>query len=811
MKKSIISFTKIFLFGLSIVSIIACKNNANPKLGDSSIKKVVAAMTLEEKANFVVGMGMKFDIPDSVLKKMPGGKNPFLPDGGKKKEAGPVVGATQTLVPGAAGTTLEIARLGITPMVLSDGPAGLRIDPMRKNDKATYYCTAFPVSTVLASTWDTELVNKVGQAMGNEVHEYGADILLAPAINIHRNPLCGRNFEYYSEDPLVAGKIAAAMIKGVQSNGVGTSLKHFAANNQETNRNTVNTIVSERALREIYLEGFRIAVEEAQPWTVMSSYNKINGTYTSESNDLLTKVLRDDWGFKGFVMTDWFGGKDAVAQMKAGNDMLQPGTPNQTQAIIKAVKEGKLDVKILDQNVERILNILQETPHFKKYSYSNKPDLKAHALVTRQAATDGMVLLKNDKEALPLAKEIKKVATFGKTSFEIIKGGTGSGNVNVAYSVSLVEGLKNAGYVIDESLSTSYLKYIKDERQKAPKPKNPIEMMMGGKPQVAEMVVDAKMAEKMSAENDVALITIGRNAGEGADRKVEGDFNLTDKEQSLIKTVSQAFQAKGKKAIVILNIGGVIEVASWKNLPDAILLAWQPGQEAGNSIADVVSGKVNPSGKLASTFPIKYADVPSAKNFPGIELPDTNKVKTPVSFMSGKPSEVVYAEDIYVGYRYYNTFNVNTAYEFGYGLSYTQFTYSNLKISSPEFKDKLTVSVEVKNTGKLAGREVVQLYLGAPVGKLNKPAEELKGFGKTKLLKPGESETLSFDVTSKELASFNEALSSWVAHAGKYMVKVGASSKDIRQTGTFTVKNEIMVKKVSKALTPSREIKKLYK
>lgn len=811
MKKSFISFTKIFLFGISIVSIIACKNNANPKLGDSPIKKVVAAMTLEEKANFVVGMGMKFDIPDSILKKMPGGKNPFTPGEDKKKESGPVVGTTEVLVPGAAGTTFELARLGITSMVLSDGPAGLRIAPMRKNDKATYYCTAFPVATVLASTWDTELVNKVGQAMGNEVHEYGADILLAPAINIHRNPLCGRNFEYYSEDPLVAGKIAAAMIKGVQSNGVGTSLKHFAANNQETNRNTVNTIVSERALREIYLEGFRIAVEEAQPWTVMSSYNKINGTYTSESNDLLTKVLRDDWGFKGFVMTDWFGGKDAVAQMKAGNDMLQPGTPNQTQAIIKAVKEGKLDQKILDQNVERILTVLQESPRFKKYNYSNKPDLKAHALVTRQAATDGMVLLKNDKEALPFVKSIKKIAAFGKTSYEIIKGGTGSGDVNVAYSVSLVEGFKNAGYAIDESLSTSYLKYIKDEYKKAPKPKNPIELMMGGKPRISEMVVDAKMAEKMAAENDIALITIGRNAGEGADRKVEGDFNLTDKEQSLIKTVSQAFQAKGKKAIVILNVGSVIEVASWRKLPDAILLAWQPGQEAGNSIADVISGKVNPSGKLTSTFPIQYADVPSAKNFPGIELPDTNKVKAPVSFMIGKPSEVVYAEDIYVGYRYYNTFNVNTAYEFGYGLSYTQFVYSNLKISSTEFKDKLTVSVEVKNTGKVAGREVVQLYLGAPAGKLNKPAEELKGFGKTKLLKPGETETLSFELTSKELASFNEASSSWIADAGKYMVKVGASSKDIRQTGTFMVKNEIMVKKVSKALTPTREIKKLYK
>ena len=813
MKNSAPRLSKVFLFGLSILSIIACKNNnsSSPKLGDSSMKNVVAAMTLEEKTRLVVGMGMKFEIPDSILKKMPGGKNPFMPDPAEEKGSGSVVGSTRVIVSGAAGTTFTLTRLGITPMVLADGPAGLRIDPKRKDDAATYYCTAFPVATVLASTWDTELVNKVGQAMGNEVHEYGADILLAPAINIQRNPLCGRNFEYYSEDPLLTGKIAAAMIIGVQTNGVGTSLKHFAANNQETNRNSVNTIVSERALREIYLEGFRIAIEEARPWTVMSSYNKINGTYTSESNDLLTKILRDDWGFKGFVMTDWFGGSDVVAQMKAGNDLLMPGTPKQTKAIIKAVKEGKLDQKILDRNVERILTILLESPRFKRSSYSNKPNLKAHALVTRQAATDGMVLLKNEKNALPLAKNCKKIAAFGNTSYEIIKGGSGSGNVNAAYTVELIDGLKSEGYIINESLGSSYHSYITETRKKLPKPTNPLVLLMGGKARVPEMVVDAKTADKMAAETDVALITIGRNAGEGADRKVEGDFNLTDKEKSLLKTVSQAFHAKGKKAIVILNIGGVVEVASWRDLPDAILLAWQPGQEAGNSIADVISGKVNPSGKLTSSFPIRYADVPSAKNFPGIELPDTAKIKAAVSFMSGKPSEVVYAEDIYVGYRYYNTFKVNTAYEFGYGLSYTQFDYLNLDISSTEFKDRLKVTVLIKNAGKVPGREVVQLYLGAPAVKLNKPSEELKGFAKTRLLKPGEIQTVSFEITAKELASFDEVSSSWIAEAGKYTVKVGASSKDIRQNISFTLKKELTVKKVNKALAPQQEIKKLYK
>jgi beta-glucosidase len=782
---------------LSLLTFGLSAGKEAPQLGKGTIKKVIAAMTLEEKAYFVTGTGMT----------LPGEKkaNDDNPTPGA-----PVVGETQKLVPGAAGTTYEIPHLGIRSMVMADGPAGLRISPTRPGDKNTYYCTAFPVATLLASTWDPDLVYKVGQAMGNEVLEYGADILLAPGMNLHRNPLCGRNFEYYSEDPLVVGKTAAAMVDGVESNGVGTSIKHFAANNAETNRNALNTIVGERALRELYLEGFRLAVQDAQPWTVMSSYNLINDVHASENYDLLTKILREDWGFKGFVMTDWFGGIDAVAQMKAGNDLIMPGSADQAKAIIAAVREKKLDESVLDRNIERIMQVLVQSPRFKGYKYSNKPDLKAHAVVARQAAAEGMVLLKNNGNALPLVSSVKTLAAFGNTSYEIITGGTGSGDVNEAYSVSLVAGLKDAGFGVEPNLQKAYMDYIQAARKK-----NPPTRQFSLPAPIGEMSVEAELAEKMATATDSALITIGRNSGEGSDRKVDGDFNLSPAEKELIKIVVDAFHAQGKKAIVALNIGGVIETASWRDLPDAILLTWQGGQEAGHSIADVLSGKVNPSGKLASTFPLQYQDVPSAGNFPGVVMePETKPVGGEdndmlSTFRRPKKSRVVYEEGIYVGYRYYQTFDVKPAYEFGYGLSYTMFDYSGLTLNSITFFDKLTATVTVKNTGKAAGKEVVQLYLSAPAKKLDKPEEELKGFTKTRLLQPGESQTVSFTITPRNLSSFDVDSSSWVAEAGKYEVRIGASSKDIRQKASFILNKELMVKKENKALAPPAPIDEL--
>jgi beta-glucosidase len=723
------------------------------------------------------------------------------------QEQGPVIGQTQDKVPGAAGTTFAIPRLDIPSIVVSDGPAGLRIDPFRNGDSSkTYYATAWPVATLLASSWDTALVKKMGVAFGSEVHDYGVDIVLAPALNIQRNPLGGRNFEYYSEDPVVAGCMTASIVNGIESNGVGTSIKHFAANNQETNRNTVNTIISERALREIYLKGFEIAIKKSQPWTVMSSYNKINGTYTSEEYDLLTTILRKEWGFKGLVMTDWFGGKDPVAQMKAGNDLLMPGTPNQTKAIIDSVKNGTLDEKVLDENAGRILNIIFQSPSFKNYKFSDKPDLKKDAQISRTVAEAGMVLLKDMNRALPFNKSIHKIALFGINGYELIAGGTGSGDVNKGYTVSIVQGLANAGYTVDADLKNAYTNYMSIEKSKHPK-KNFFAEFMNPTPPITEFAADNGLINKKAIEADIAVIAIGRNAGEGRDRKSEDDFNLSDTEKMLIKNVAGAFHAQNKKIIVVLNIGGVIEVASWRDEVDGILLAWQPGLEGGNAITDLLSGKVNPSGKLATTFPINYNDVPSAKNFPGKEFPDQ---ATTGSFgMKQIPAEVTYDEGIYVGYRYYNTYNVKTAYEFGYGLSYTKFSYNSLQLSSSQFQEKLTASVVITNSGKVAGKEVVQLYISAPPGKLNKPNEELKGFAKTGLLKPGQSETLIFTIHPSDLASFDTKRSSWVADAGKYTIKVGASSVDIKQTGGFNLSNELVVEKCHNVLAPQVTINEL--
>src|SRR5580658_534547 len=760
-----------------------------PQLGKDPISAVIKAMTREEKVKFVAGNGMHF------------------PGAPRSNNNGPVVGQTADKVPGAAGTTYAIPRLGIPSIVVSDGPAGVRIDSVRKDIPGkTFYATAWPVGTLLASSWDTALVQRVGTSFGNEAKEYGIDIMLGPALNIHRNPLGGRNFEYYSEDPLIAGTFTAAIVRGIQSNGVGTSIKHFAANNEETDRNTINTIVSERALREIYLKGFEIAVKRSQPWTVMSSYNLLNGTYTSQEYDLLETILRNEWGFKGFVMTDWFGGKDAVAQMNARNNLLMPGSGDQSKKIMDAVQSGALSEKVLDENIAGILKIILESPAFKGYKFSDRPDLRTHAAVSRKAAAEGMVLLKNDDHTLPIAKSVKKVALFGINGYELIAGGTGSGDVNKAYKVSLAQGLDSAEYNVDPELQSAYVSYLADYAAKHPK-KGFIQEFMNPTPPAPEDVIDNDLLTKKAAADDLAILSIGRNAGEGRDRKLPGDYYLSDTEKIVITAVANAFHAQHKKVVVVLNIGGVIDVMQWRDQVDAILLAWQPGLEGGNAITDVLSGNVDPSGKLATTFPAKYEDVPSAKNFPGKEFPE--KATGGGMFGPRIPAEVTYGEGIYVGYRYYSTFNVKPAYEFGYGLSYTSFSYSDLKLSSATFGGRLTATVTVSNSGQVPGKEVVELYVNAPSGKLDKPAQELRAFGKTGLLKPGQSQNLTFILTAADLASFDTPSSSWIAAGGQYTVKVGASSADIRQTATFTLSADLVVEKDHKVLVPQVAIDEL--
>ncbi len=745
---------KISILAMSAAAVLSCAPKGDPQLGKDSLDKVVAAMTLEEKAHLVIGTGMA----------------------GSSGEA-PVVGETRNLVPGAAGTTYPIPRLGIPAIVLADGPAGLRINPLREGDANTYYCTHFPIGTLLASTWNTELVEQVGQAIGNEVLEYGTDVLLAPALNIHRNPLCGRNFEYYSEDPVVSGKTAAAYVRGVQSNGVGTSIKHYALNNQETNRMKNDVRVSPRAVREIYLKGFEIAVKESQPWTVMSSYNFVNGVYTSESKDLQTTMLRDEWGFKGMVMTDWFGGADAAAQMWAGNDMLQPGRPGQFEDIVEGVRSGRLSEADLDRNVRRVLELIVKSPRFKGYEFSNKPDLKAHAAVTRQSAVEGMVLLENNG-VLPLASEISRVALFGTTSYDFIAGGTGSGNVNRAYTVSLLEGLRNAGYAIDAELEKTYTKYIKEETERLnPKSDDPMAMFMP-KIRAGEFVPSARLLDKMVRANDVAIITLGRNSGEFLDRKV-ADFTLTEQESGMIEAVCAAFHKAGKKVVVILNVGGVIETASWKNLPDAVLLAWQAGQEGGNSVADVLKGVANPSGKLTMTFPVRYEDHASSRNFP-IDMAFGMFGKDKDAEPQRNVDYTEYEEGIYVGYRWFDKQGLEVSYPFGYGLSYTRFEWSEASVKSS--RGETAVSVKVTNTGKIPGKDVVELYVAAPQGELDKPVKELKAYAKTRELQPGESQLVTLKVKNSELASYDESASAWVTDAGHYDFMLGSSSRDIRAT-----------------------------
>ena len=770
--------------------------HADLTLRADNIDEVLKAMTLEEKAKLLVG-----------------GANNFF-------GAGAVVGGEADLVAGAAGTSPAIPRLGIPATVLTDGPAGVRIDPTRPGTDKTYYATAFPIGSCLASTWNTELVSQVGQAIGNETKEYRCDVILGPGMNLHRNPLCGRNFEYYSEDPLLTGKIAAAYIRGVQKEGAGVSAKHFAVNSQETDRTSVDERVSQRAARELYLRGFEIAVRESNPWTIMASYNKINGTFSMMNHDLLTKVLRDDWGYKGIVMTDWIGireGLPTTAEVQAGNDLMEPGQPAQVEEIIAGVKNGTLAMADVDRNVRRMLEYIVKTPSFHQYPASNAPDFKAHATITRQSAAEGIVLLKNNG-CLPFRTEgnlspltahpsplVKTVSLFGENSYDFLSGGTGSGCVHPPYVVDMLEGLKNAGIASSAVLTDIYRKYIDFAKAKFQAERHPFkwyQMEMFGQQKYPEIAISPILIGKEAESSDAAIITIGRQAGEGVDRDVATEFGLIPEEHALIVDVCNAFHQQGKPVIVIINSGSVIETASWSIYPDAILCAWQPGMEGGNSIADLLTGRVNPSGKLTMTWPVAVTDHPSTQNFPGgIDFYSFRELAASRRPISGH-TYTNHNEDIYVGYRYFDTFEKPVSYPFGYGLSYTTFELS--KPSVKNHGNQVDISVTVKNTGSVSGKQVAQVYVQAPSGKIEKPAQELKAFAKTRELQPGESQTLTMSLQLRDLASFDETNSQWLTEAGTYTFRFGFSSRDIKATLPLDLKE--YTEKTSNALAPQEPL-----
>ena len=740
----------------------------NLKLSSTNIEEVIKQLTLEEKVHLVVGASLK-----------------------GSDQARAEVGYTKKIVPGCAGTTYPIPRLGIPTIVMADGPAGLRISPTRKNDPNTYYCTGFPVGTLLASTWNDELLEKVGKAMGEEVKEYGVDVLLAPGANLHRNPLCGRNFEYYSEDPLLAGRSAAAFIRGIQSNGVGTSLKHFAANNQEINRLGNDSRLRDHALRELYLRNFEIAVKQSQPWTIMSSYNYINGRYTSEDRILLEDILRKEWGFKGMVVSDWGGGLNAPLQIEAGNDMLQSGTYDQYISILEAVKNGKLKEADLDKAVRRVLELIVKTPRFNGYKYSNKPDLKAHAMVSAEAAREGMVLLKNDLETLPLGSN-NTVAVFGTTSYDMLAGGLGSGDVHKEHVSTLPEALKNHGQEVYLPLEMLYAEHMKQEAKR-------LDKMYGKRSwpfyqhRPEEIKNISEVARRAAQNSSVALVTIGRHSSEGFDRHLERDFNIRVGEFNMLRDVYKAFHTQGKKVIVLLNVCGPVEMLSWRKYADAILLCWMPGGNGAEAVADLLLGLSSPSGRLSVTFPRRYADVPS-KNFP-LNVPETGSNQSFESYSTKEKFYDIpnidytnYEEDLMMGYRYYSSVNLRPAYPFGYGLSYTSFLISSPKI---KYRDGvIKIECTVKNVGNFPSKEVIQIYSERTETEGEFPLRELRAYKKTSVLKPMEQTVVSFEIADTELSHFDEERMAWVLSKGVHRLYVATSSEEMNYREEIMVKNE---------------------
>lgn len=680
--------------------------------------------------------------------------------------------------PGTAGITYGIDSLDIPPIGLADGPMGLRLKPV------DHAFTAYPIGPCLSSTWNMELVGRVGQSIGREASQAGIGVVLAPGINMMRNPLCGRNFEYYSEDPVLCGELASAYVNGMQGEGVGACVKHFAANNQETMRIIGDSRVSERALREIYLRPFEICVKKASPWTIMSSYNRLNGPWTQENRVLLTDILRGEWGYDGVVMTDWTSRRHTAAQIYAGNDLLEPGEDIQVQDIIDAVKDGTLAEEDLDTAVRRVLELVFKVA-------DSKPGTSPidASEVSLEAAREGLVLLKNEGNVLPLSAP-QSVALLGVGSYDTRGTGHGAANVECAHVVTIAEGLESHGFDMDKESRELYGRYVDfasvDQRL------NHWKHVHVGEPLHDELPLSDSFIENLASRCDIAVFTLSRMSGEQKDRVLKDDFYISELERHMVSELSEAFHSRGKKLIVVLNVCGPVETASWEGLTDGILCAWLPGQAAGQAIADVVSGIVNPSGRLPMSWPVDYFDIAGAEDFPyDYEGPRSNNASLTPDASRPQVRNVDYtdySEGIYVGYRHFVSSGKPVSFPFGYGLSYTSFSYSD---ASAVLKgDKVRLKVRVTNIGDRPGKEAVGVYVHAPESGLDKPERELKAFGKTRMLSPGESQLISFEIPLRDLASFNEF--EWEAAAGRYEFFFGAdvsrpeSSAAVRLKKTLT-------------------------
>jgi beta-glucosidase len=638
--------------------------------------------------------------------------------------------------------TVSIERLHIPSITMTDGPHGvraMRVGSERKQGPTT----CFPTGISMAATWNVKLVEKVGQALGDETHAMDCDILLGPCVNIVRQPLGGRNFETYSEDPFLAGKTAVAWINGLQSRGVGASLKHYAVNNYEIERNRASSNLDERTLREIYLPHFEMAVREAQPWTVMCSYNRVNGVYASQNDTLLNRILKDEWGFKGTVISDWGANHTIFASIQGGLDLEMPGPAKYYHFLKEAVANWQINEAEIDDAAGRVLRLVLLSGRMDGEVHAGSVNSTEHQSLARQVAEEAITLLKNEGGILPINDEVMKIAVIGPNAAEAVIQGGGSSHVTPYHRVTLLDALKK---LLDGKVELLY--------------------EQGCENQAGRSMEDRfQRAVEAARQAELALVFVGYPEAyetEGTDRP---DMQLTGKQDALVSAVAVA----NPRTVVILIAGAPVSMP-WIDKVPALVMAYYPGQENGNAIANVLLGKVNPSGKLPITLMERLEDSPAFINmaYPGCR-------------------EVNYGEGIFVGYRYFDKIDRQPLFAFGHGLSYTQFEYSDLRLPSKvKPGEPLNVSVIVKNTGLMAGKEVIQLYVADPIASLPRPPKELKGFAKLEL-EPGQSQEVSFSLDMRALSFYDPYRRSWVAEPGEFQVLVSSSSRDIRLKGSFTL------------------------